>query len=746
MKQLSSPVTAIETNSPIPEIAFKIKQSNLHRIFKTLANLYVDKISAIIRETLANAIDACVEAGNKNPVEIKTPTEEWPFLSISDKGVGMSRERIEDIYSEFGESTKRLSNNEIGAFGLGKFANFAYSEQFTVETVKDGNKIVFSMVAGRGITILSESVCDEPNGTAVICPIKEEDFATVTARIHSYSQLAAKHPITVNGKPLRPITDYCDKVFSYGSLSGYVFKSDIPAEVKTGFPEKKVFHNVGGVFYPERANLLKLSGASEINRSNINKLPYNFAILDVPMGSVDIHESRESLDYTEATNERLNELYRDVSEGLRIFMADFAEKTKEDSFLTFRGKIAWIPNNRNIMYRDVCTFHEADTVFNKLFICGKDKSRYDRSAYQSVGHNIGQTKKLPIKTSLWIEMNNKEKQYAAEKAGNAFRKYAYLFDDADLYYGAQTEYVSPNELKVKNFLIKNHGVTLFDATLDEIQSQMAAIKAQEREERKIAAQERREKKKKELAERIAKGEVIEKPVRELPSVSLYDGGVDFSIGNSAPAIAGEKYDVVVINKRPTEQDNLLYYAALCGIVGRKGVSKEVVFQGSIKNLQKIADVKILSLNKESVVAKAISDMKHDYFAYLCFSRNTTYFNGLRKKLIANKEVTLSQETNNLLDYLNESTLTQAKIELFNIIGGDLNKVFNFANIGDFMEKWRGVFETELSFDWRVDSSIQDAVNKTFFLEGIKGFDAAVKVIAAKNQEKAPFAAKKEFAA
>lgn len=85
-------------------------------------NLYQDPVSSIIRELSSNSVDAVIEAGKdpiQNPVVVRTYEEGGNFFfSVRDTGLGLDEQTFDDIISKWLRSTKRESDETIGAFGI----------------------------------------------------------------------------------------------------------------------------------------------------------------------------------------------------------------------------------------------------------------------------------------------------------------------------------------------------------------------------------------------------------------------------------------------------------------------------------------------------------------------------------------------------------------------------------------------------------------------------------------------------
>lgn len=107
----------------IEENRVGIDRENIDFITTLLtSNLYSNPLESFLRETIANAYDSHIEA-NSNEYILLVITKigyNKYNLSVRDYGVGLSRERFDHIYKNIGSSTKRESNDYIGAFGKNK--------------------------------------------------------------------------------------------------------------------------------------------------------------------------------------------------------------------------------------------------------------------------------------------------------------------------------------------------------------------------------------------------------------------------------------------------------------------------------------------------------------------------------------------------------------------------------------------------------------------------------------------------
>ena len=150
-----------------------IDAEDMRYVASLLRNNYSNTRLAVVREISANALDANAEAGVDRPIEIKLPTSMNPTFAVRDFGGGLSQEDVFGLYSKYGKSTKRTSNNYIGAFGIGKFAPLSYGDNFTCVSYHDGTKTSYNVFVDENddtkITKLFEEPSNEPTG---LSPLK----------------------------------------------------------------------------------------------------------------------------------------------------------------------------------------------------------------------------------------------------------------------------------------------------------------------------------------------------------------------------------------------------------------------------------------------------------------------------------------------------------------------------------------------------------------------------------------------
>ena len=304
-------------------VKMSIDESATAHIMDVLTKLYADPELAVIREYSTNALDSHVEAGVTRPIEVTLPTQLAPFLTIRDYGIGLDADGIRDIYSLYGTSTKRGSNEAVGMLGLGCKSALSYTDQFTLTGFKDGYRtevLISRDEDGAGsMAIVSEGL-DESylgNGVKVQIPVKREnDVATKAWEFFRFWQPGT---VLVNGKQPRRIGGGEDVDEHSGGPHQNIWLDDhtlLTTEVGESFVV------MGSVAYPlveGEAPLFATTGNNRRYNSATMRYEYGSpwnAVCFVDIGEVNFAPSRESLMTTKRTKAKMAEL-RDKIEALR---------------------------------------------------------------------------------------------------------------------------------------------------------------------------------------------------------------------------------------------------------------------------------------------------------------------------------------------------------------------------------------------------------------------------------------------
>lgn len=275
-----------------------IDDENMAHIISLFTDLYSDPMLAVIREYSTNAYDAQVEAGVKRPIEVSTPTPLSPFFKVKDFGVGLSGDDIGRIYSRYGTSTKRATNDQNGMLGLGCKSALTYTQQFSVESVKDGRKMICSISREEDgvpvMTVVAEADSDEENGTTVIVPVQRGHFPSFEDKAKEFYGYWREGTVLLNGKPAKRHDGL--------RLSDTILLRRMD---RHDYSRRALRIVMGNVSYPV-----------DMDQSNVQLPVYYNAVVEVPIGSVDFTPSRESLMYTRRTKETLSQITNDAIRAL----------------------------------------------------------------------------------------------------------------------------------------------------------------------------------------------------------------------------------------------------------------------------------------------------------------------------------------------------------------------------------------------------------------------------------------------
>lgn len=291
-----------------------IDAGSMSKLWGLLQDPYKNPIGAIVREYTSNAFDAHAEAEFiKNnilskirleyPIYLTVPDEEiytlqknlqvfnddavhvsmhmddtGHYWAVEDFGVGLSPQRVEDVFCSYLKSTKENTNNVIGAFGIGSKSGLSYADVFYIRARYNGVETLYMLRKGEvtpRLEIIMSGSTTERNGTEIKLYIKESDvyrFRTECQKQLSYFDNVYFSNCAVNN--------------NYSLVKGehWLKTSNVT-------PFEGLHICLGKVAYPIDWDNLRLP------RINVD------VALRFEIGDLEVIQTREDIRYTDATNE-----------------------------------------------------------------------------------------------------------------------------------------------------------------------------------------------------------------------------------------------------------------------------------------------------------------------------------------------------------------------------------------------------------------------------------------------------------
>lgn len=336
-------------------------------IMGLLSNLYSNSNEAVVREYACNARDSHVEAGIKRPIEVRLPTMLNPQFQVEDWGLGLSREELFKVYARYGTSTKRNSNDQIGAFGIGAKSGFAVGNQWTVTAVKDGEKTIVMFAKRRdGMPTIQElfhGPTKDPNG--VLVDVGVENVDAVCAAAEKIFSCWKSGTVLVDGERPNTIWATTEKLAEevYVDWESGASKYDSSSHFKL---------IMGGVPYNIPSALWnELSPYAQQFYNNARNTSITY-VLDVPIGRVDITPNREELHITPRTRATVGRLVELAANSLDAWITQ-----KIDSADTiWEAAKAYVQICKRLNYPT-----EPEGVYWKSQSLGKETVAFDRQTF-----------------------------------------------------------------------------------------------------------------------------------------------------------------------------------------------------------------------------------------------------------------------------------------------------------------------------------------------------------------------------
>lgn len=254
------------------------------------SGIYTDKMMAVIREYICNAIDEHIKYCPERAIDLTLNSQEF---KVRDYGLGLDKEMVFGVFGAFFESTK--TKNEIGGFGLGSKSGHAYNDVFHIKSIHNGFCSSYSFVLSVDERGLEEAKCyltntepsNEDSGIEVHIPLIEPSHESLfLERVRKFAKYC-DFPLKLNDELLNPLTPTItlDQFKVYKSIDHY---------------HRTSYVKMGPVVY--KAEFLKLDDYLGQGYS---------VIVDVPINSFPIPPSRETITVNTTTIENGKELCKE---------------------------------------------------------------------------------------------------------------------------------------------------------------------------------------------------------------------------------------------------------------------------------------------------------------------------------------------------------------------------------------------------------------------------------------------------
>lgn len=307
--------------------------------------LYQDKITSVQRELYSNAIDSHIAAGCiEVPISVQLPTPLEPTFRVRDYGTSLSHDDIMGVYSNVFGTTKDDTNEQVGYLGLGSKSPYSYTDSFTVKAYMDGQVRTYLAALDNDriptITHTGTKNTSEPTGLEVSFPVRKtdvEEFRKKAAKVCLPLPTMPKFNVGVTVEIPKPILSLAsDKVKIFETWGGrYSWNRG-----NGNYDLPKIAVKQGWVIYP----------VAESEVPSANWIPNGKGVLiEVPIGTVEVAASRESLSLNDGTKKIINQVVEDAGKEVIKYIEKEVASSKNyyDACSKYFSKLNYLITDQN---------------------------------------------------------------------------------------------------------------------------------------------------------------------------------------------------------------------------------------------------------------------------------------------------------------------------------------------------------------------------------------------------------------
>lgn len=337
--------------------------------------IYSDKIGAVVREYITNALDEHVKHSISDAVVVRLAGNEF---SVRDFAKGLCEDDVRNVFGMYFKSTKRSNNLQSGMFGLGSKSAHCYTDTFMVHSYYEGVETIYACSLGGGNQGVSVGhilkISEEPTsetGLKIAVEVKNTDIARFHEKILSMAQRCSKNIVfetDVNTSTYgeRIVPDVPIRSFE---RDGFVFK--LYAQPKRPSNDRNVYELwMGDVLYSRRL-------FPYLNNKRMNSANEEVLVVDIPIGRMSLPISRESFEDTPSNTKVLDEIDKIILEKISEEFSTISEKSTLEVF--------WQDRDNKDVRGDYFIFPKS-SINSKLYSFIEDVRSFSVSGFDSMTH------------------------------------------------------------------------------------------------------------------------------------------------------------------------------------------------------------------------------------------------------------------------------------------------------------------------------------------------------------------------
>lgn len=327
------------------------------------SGIYSRKVLAVIREVSCNAMDAHLMSDQANrPIEVWLPTVEKPVFQVRDYGTGLSEAEVFNLYTKYFESGKdsgdytsglfrtdgpvdlEKADAATGGFGLGSKSPFALTDQFTVTSVQNGRKSIYSCAVNHERVPETvklwegEADADWPAGIMVTVPVPVSSVDEFVKEAASAFRAFDVQPTFMESEfALEEPPELVERLGPLVLLDGRGCEAE----------DRLCIVRMARVDYPLDISALNLRGDEKHFMKLLMDGTKHHVILEMPTGAIIPAPSREALQYykgaVNAITEQIGKAITAYRTKIYSYLADRDAPTQHELAEARKWLVKWAP-------------------------------------------------------------------------------------------------------------------------------------------------------------------------------------------------------------------------------------------------------------------------------------------------------------------------------------------------------------------------------------------------------------------